>query len=103
MKRLKYFMQCYFNQSFDFSDLDKRINDFKQETASIQEEFIRELYEIISTKNYFLADQIIKKYGELELDNLEEVKIFINYLYDKILNKPTNVKAKDFEGDANFS
>ncbi|HJZ22829.1 MAG TPA: hypothetical protein VJ201_00065 [Candidatus Babeliales bacterium] len=103
MKRLKYFMQCYFNQSFNFSDLDKRINDFKQETASIQEEFIRELYDIISIKNYFLADQIIKKYGELELDNLEEVKVFINYLYDKLLNKSTKVKAKDFEGDTNFS
>lgn len=96
-------MQCYFNQSFNFSDLDKRINDFKQETASIQEEFIRELYDIISIKNYFLADQIIKKYGELELDNLEEVKVFINYLYDKLLNKSTKVKAKDFEGDTNFS
>lgn len=96
-------MQCYFNQSFNFNDLDKRINDFKQETANIQEEFIRELYDIISTKNYFLADQIIKEYGELELDNLEEVKVFINYLYDKLLNKSTKVKAKDFEGDANFS
>lgn len=95
-------MQCYFNQSFDFSDLDKRISDFKNETAGIQEEFVRELYEIINTKNYSIADQIIRKYGELEFDNIEQVKAFICYLYDKFLNKATKLQAKDFEKDTGF-
>lgn len=90
-------MQCYFNQSFDFDDLDKRINDFKEEISSTQEQFIKELHQIIITKDYVFADKMLKKYGDLELDNIEEVELFINYLYDRLLNKPTKIKAKDFE------
>jgi hypothetical protein len=38
----------------------------------------------------------MEKYGNRELDNLDEVKKIINFLYDKLIDKPTKVKAEDF-------
>jgi len=50
MERLKYFMQCYFNQSFGFDELDERIDDFKQESITIQNELINEIKLIVEKK-----------------------------------------------------
>ena len=94
MKKLKYFLDCYFHFNADFTELDELIEDFKKESSSSQLEFIYELREIIDTKNYAKAARIIKRYGERTFD-LRVTKKFINYLYDKLLDKPTTVKATD--------
>ena len=89
-------MECYFCQTFGFEDLDKRISDFKCEARSIQNEFIGELSEIIEKKNYTFISKFMKKHCDIEFDDLEELEKFINYLYDKLLDRPTKVKAEDF-------
>lgn len=96
MKTLKYFFECYFNQSFGFEDLDKRILDFKREVCSIREQLISDLDEIIQTNKYAFASRIISKYGDRTFDEKETEK-FIKYLYYQFLDKPTTVKAADFK------
>ena len=102
MEMLKYFMECYFNQTFYFEDLDYLIQDFKKsELDKYYLELIRELYQIIQTKNYALASRVMKKYGDRIL-NLDETEKFINFLYDRFIDKPTDVKPGDFSSKANF-
>jgi len=97
MDRLKYFLECYFHFNEEFDNLDNLIEDFKKEIDTQQFKFIKELYHIIQTKNYTLADRILKKYGSRYLDHLEEVEKFINFLYNRLIDRPTNMKAEDFE------
>ena len=73
MKKLKYFLDCYFHFNADFTELDELIEDFKKESSSSQLEFIYELREIIDTKNYAKAARIIKRYGERTFDFDESV------------------------------
>jgi len=96
MKMLQYFFTCYFHLNEDFNNLDNLIQDFKEEVESQQLKFIRELYYIIQMKNYDLASKCIKKYGYKTL-NEETTKKFINFLYDRLIDRPTEVKAEDFQ------
>jgi hypothetical protein len=43
----------------------------------------------------------MKKYGDRIL-NLDETEKFINFLYDRFIDKPTDVKPGDFSSKANF-
>ena len=97
MEMLKYFLTCYFYFNAGFDDLDFLIQDFKKEIESQQLKFIRELHGIIQTKNYALASYVLRKYGHRRLDDLEEVEKFIKFLYDRLIDKPTDVKPEDFE------
>ncbi len=94
MEMLKKFFRCYFNQSFDFEDLDEIIQDFKGHPSETQ--LITELHQIIQTKSFALARRIIKKHGDRTF-SLEETEKFINFLYDRFIDRPTNVKAEDFK------
>jgi hypothetical protein len=97
---LKYFFQCCFNESEGFDDLDDIIERFKKkETYGNQSQLIKELHQIIILEDYLLADRILKKYGNRSLDSIEEVRKFINYLYDRFLDQTTKVKAIDFQGN----
>lgn len=96
MEMLKYFLTCYFHFNAGFDDLDYLIQDFKKEVESQQLKFIRELHHIIQIKNYTLASQIIKKYGHKTFD-LEKTEKFIKFLYDRLIDRPTDVKPKDFQ------
>jgi len=96
MKRMKYFFECCFNQSEGFEDLDRVINEFKDEHEEIQLQLVKELYHIIQTKNYTLADSILVTYGGRQFDDLLKVEKFIKFLYDKLIDKPTEVKSEDF-------
>jgi len=97
MELLKYFLECAFNEDEDFEKLDYIIDRFKvRERPNNVQELINDLYQIISTKNYLLANNMIQEYGNRDLDDAKEVEKFINYLYDKLLDRSTNVKATDF-------
>ena len=96
MKMLKYFLDCYFHFNAGFDDLDELIQDFKKEIDSEQLKFITELHQIIEMKKYKLATQVIKKYGHRTFDQ-EKTKKFINFLYDRLIDRPTNVKPQDFK------
>lgn len=89
-------MECYFNQTFGFDELDELIREFKQiESDLCKDLFIKELHNFIETKKYRSASRFIKKYGDMNLDE-EKTEKFINYLYDRLLDNPTKVKATDF-------
>jgi|SRR5438445_3279958 len=96
MKMLQYFLTCYFHFNESFDDLDNIIQEFKKEIDTQQLKFIRELYHIIQTKNYIKASKIIKKYGCRTFDE-EKTKKFINFLYDRLTDRPTEVKPQDFQ------
>src|SRR5438477_3495186 len=94
--RLKYFVECYFCQTFNFNELDDLIMEFKKiESDLCKELFVQELGYFIDTENYVKATRIINRYGDRIFD-LEKTKKFINYLYDQLLDRPTDVKATDF-------
>jgi hypothetical protein len=95
-KILKYFMECYFNQTFGYDELDKRINDFKVEVHDVKKQLIEELNQIIQEKKYVSAARFMNKYGDKWFD-VEKAEKFINYLHDRLLDKPTTIKAKDFQ------
>lgn len=97
MNRLKYFLECcfHFNESFDY--LDQLIKEFrKTESDLCQALFIKELQDFIHTGNYRAASQIIKKYGRRTF-NLEKTEKFIKFLYDRLIDRPTDVKPEDFQ------
>ena len=97
MKKISYFFECYFNQSEGFEDLEEVVKDYKNtESPNSLRDLIIELYQIIQTKSYALAARIIKKYGQRTLD-LEKAEKFINFLYDRFIDRPTDVKAGDFK------
>ncbi len=97
LETLKGFFETSFNGYECFDCLDHIIHFFKKdEYYDYRTLIITDLYHIIQTKNYKLADKIIRKYGERKFDNLDEVERFIKYLYDKFTDRPTDVVASDF-------
>ena len=98
MEFLYYFFECYFYLSFGFDDLDSIIAEFKQlEKKECFLKFIQELHLIKTKKLYAEASEIMRKAGWRIL-NLEETEGLINYIYNKLLDIPTEVKATDFAG-----
>ncbi len=101
MEMLKYFFTAYLNQSFGYDHLDSLINAFKtSEISETQLEFITELYQIIQTKNYAFANKIIDKYGGRYFKDLKRLEKLLNYIYDRLTDKPTTVKGTDFISNA---
>jgi hypothetical protein len=96
MKMMKYFFECYFHFNEGFDDLDELIQDFKKEIELNQLKLIEELHQIIQTNNYAFATRFINKYGGRIFDE-EKTKKFINFLYDRFLDRPTDVKPQDFK------
>ena len=65
------------------------IQDYKDtEKSESLHNLVTELHQIIQTKNYELASRIMKKYGNRIL-SLEKTKKFINFLYDRFIDKST--------------
>ena len=98
MKMFQYFFECYFTEVCGFEELDELIawvKGFESKISQIQ--FISELEKIIANDSYGKASRIIEKYGG-RIFNLEETKALTIYIYNKMLNIPTNVKANDFAG-----
>lgn len=97
MEILKKFFECPFNQDEKFHDLDKIIQNYKKkENYEYQLQLNTELHQIIQVKNYLLASDIMRKYGNRKLKDLKETEKFINFLYYRFIDKPTDLKAKDF-------
>ena len=97
MEELKYFFDCYFNQTFGFDELDKQVIKFKtRESENLVIQFIIELNQIIDAKSYNLVSAFIDKHSDFSM-NCNETEKFINYLYDKLSDRPTSVKGTDFK------
>ncbi len=94
METLKYFLECYLNQSMAMKDLDVLVRDFQQtEPLALQKNFISELGNIIKTKNYeTVLEYIRKSRGHL---HIKVVELFVKYLYNKFSNIPSDVTVHD--------
>jgi len=99
MEKLKNFFQCYFNQSADFDDLDKIIEDLKKPgEQAYRFQLITELHQIIQTKSYAYAANIIDKYGD-RTPNLSQTEQLLKYIYNKLTDQPATINRSDFVKD----
>ncbi len=97
MEVFKSFFECPFNQDEKICDLDKIIQNYKnKESSKYLDQLIDEIRQIMQTKNYSLASNIMQKYGNRKLNDLKETEKFIHFLYDKFTDKPTKVRAENF-------
>ena len=100
---LEHFFLCYFNYSAIYEDLDELIKKFKnRERSANYLQFITELHHIIQTKNYAFANKIIDEYGGRCFKNLKRLEKLLNYIYDRLLDRPTTVKALDFVSNLKY-
>jgi len=99
MKRLKYFFECYFNQSFDFDELDGLIDEYKtMEIFETNQQLIIELHQIIQTKSYSYAIRVMNKYGGRKPD-LRRMEQLIKYMFNKLTDQPAYINRSDFVKD----
>lgn len=99
MKILKNFFECYFNQSFYFDDLNKIIQDLKNpKDDAYRLQLIKELHQIIQTRNYALASHLMKKYAGKIL-NLELTEKVLKFMYNKLTDQSAYLDMKDFIKD----
>jgi transposase-like protein len=94
MEILKYFFDCYFNQTFGFDELNERVNDFKKESVCTQQQLVKELEMIIQKDDYFFVSDFLHKNCDSSMGPYTAKK-FIYYLYNKLINKLTKTKATD--------
>lgn len=69
LSMVKYFLECYFNPSFDFKDLKNLVIEFK-ETENIRyvEQLKKEIDLIIKLNDEELLNKFILKYAMRKLD-----------------------------------
>lgn len=85
LSKLRYFLECYFHVSADYSELDTLIKEYKEIE---DDEYIKDLKEEIST--VLLVDNIefirdfIKKYGMRNMKNDDKVIWFLNHIKNNI-------------------
>ncbi len=84
LSKLRYFLECYFNVSCDYSELDSIINECRE---SENEEYIRELKEeirlILLANDMGFVRIFIKKYGMRTMTD-DKSRWLINQIIDKI-------------------
>lgn len=88
LKKFKYFLECYFNPSAYYSELDNLIEDFnKSEIEDTILGFREELKyaKSLDESEYPEVKEFIREHGMRNMP-LEKVKWFIEYLNEKIEN-----------------
>lgn len=69
LENFKYFLECYFNQSFDYSELKKLVNEFKNSEPNMYVKQLKKELQLISDSNdWNFIEEFVKKYGMRELD-----------------------------------
>lgn len=73
LSKLKYFFECYFNVSADYSELDTLIKEYKEvENEGYIEDLKNEINLILSINNLEFIRNFIRKYG---MRNIKDDKI----------------------------
>ena len=101
MRMLRHFFICYFTYNSSYEELDDIIKDFKKnKTPADCLELITELHHIIQTKNYAFANKIIEETKFWSFKKyLKDLEKLLNYIYDRLIDRPTTVKAIDLIDD----
>jgi hypothetical protein len=78
--RFRYFLDCYFNISFDFADLEKLAMDFKTtESQESVNRFLNELYIIRETGDWGTVQKFVRDHGMRNL-SVERLGIMVDLL-----------------------
>ena len=81
----KYFLECYFNVSANYDELDKLINDFNSSENLIYRQNLKsELEQILNLGDWDQVQKFVKKYGMRKI-NEEKLKWMIQRILDKLV------------------
>ncbi|MDF2904358.1 MAG: hypothetical protein K0S25_1996 [Bacillus sp. (in: firmicutes)] len=80
LETLKYFLECYFNMSANYDELESLINDFvsgEQRSYSLQ--LLKELQWVTANGHWDLLSKYVYKYGERNM-NKQKLQWFADTL-----------------------
>lgn len=86
MEKLKYFFECYFNQSVDYADIENLVKEYKEiESVNYVETIISELNAFHNNKNWNEFSSLAYKAGGrlIAIENCEE---FVSNIYQLFQN-----------------
>ncbi|WP_163580888.1 hypothetical protein [Gracilibacillus saliphilus] len=69
LETFKYFLECYFNVSANYNELNKIVNDFNLfENVKYRQKLLAELEIILELENWNIVQEVVKKYGMRKMD-----------------------------------
>lgn len=84
LDKFRYFLECYFNVSCDYSELDSIIKEYKEfENKEYILKLKQEVKLILSNKDLEFAQNFIKKYGMRTMTS-EKIVWFMNEIINKV-------------------
>lgn len=84
LEAFKYFLECYFNVSANYNELEEIINDFNSlENIKYRKKLRSELELILQLQEWNLIQSFVKKYGMRKM-NEEKLKWLIRTVLDKV-------------------
>ncbi|PJI10021.1 hypothetical protein CUB90_20050 [Clostridium sp. CT7] len=82
---LKYFFECYFNVSTNYSELDKLIKEYKKiESEKYVKDLKEEIRLVLSINNIEFIRDFIKKYGMRNIKDDSKIKLILNRIMNNI-------------------
>lgn len=82
-KTFKYFLECYFNPSANYDELDKLIVDFNSfENVGYRKKLHSELL-VLQLEEFSIMQEFVRKYGMRKMDD-EKLKWLIQRMLDKL-------------------
>ncbi|RAS80689.1 hypothetical protein [Priestia endophytica] len=80
----KYFLECYFNVSANYDELEKIISDFNSfENIKYRKKLLAELELILQLQDWNIVQEFVKEYGMRKM-NEEKLKWLINVILDNL-------------------
>ena len=84
LNTFKYFLECYFNVSADYDELEKIINDFNSfENIKYRKKLLAELEQILQQEDWDIVQGFVKKHGMRKM-NEEKLKWLIKVILDNL-------------------
>ncbi|MDC2864641.1 hypothetical protein [Bacillus sp. BP-3] len=85
LSKLRYFLECYFNVSADYSELDTLIKEYKDiENAEYIKDLKEEISIVLSVDNIEFIRGFIKKYGMRNMKSDDKIIWFLNHIKNNI-------------------
>ncbi|HDR4570982.1 contact-dependent growth inhibition system immunity protein [Bacillus cytotoxicus] len=85
LSNLRYFLECYFNVSADYSELDALIKEYKEIES---DEYIKNLKEeinlVLSADNIEFIRSFIKKYGMRNTKSADKFIWFLSHIRNHV-------------------
>ncbi|MFJ5965269.1 hypothetical protein [Bacillus sp. NPDC093026] len=86
LDKFKYFLECYFNLSMDYSDITTLAEEYRKDESDLNiKKFLYELHEIKNKDQWNAANIVIREHGMRNL-NQEQIKQMVDSLIN-VLNR----------------